>query len=252
MQRRASTNKTAKLPPAPMTGADRKEPLAYSDLDVSRWREYGEIETGSLWTIESRSKDNGHQLEYHGNCVPQILTQLLTRFTKAGDVVLDMFLGAGTSAIEAAYMGRRALGLELKPEMVDAVTQRLQSLGYATKGREPQALLFPCDSSDAERVDAAVAQALKGFQAVGHRRQVRERRTHPAGLPVHGADEPRGLQDEIHHREEHQRQREGQGAALQPVALPGAEGRLLPVQARVRHPLPQALTRPPPSNPGIF
>lgn len=104
---------------------------AFSDLDLSRWREYPEIETDSLWLFRGRERTNGHQLDYHGNCVPQILTQLLTRFTRQHDVVLDLFLGSGTSAIEAANLGRRTVGVELKSELAQYVRDKLAEQGKA-------------------------------------------------------------------------------------------------------------------------
>ncbi|MBI3969209.1 MAG: DNA methylase [Chloroflexi bacterium] len=101
------------------------KPLDYSDLDPAQWREYPEIETDSLWLIGSRERGNGHQLDYHGNYVPQIATQTFTRYTKRGEVVLDLFLGSGTSAIEALRLGRRCLGVELKQDLVSYVATKI-------------------------------------------------------------------------------------------------------------------------------
>ena len=131
-------------------------PLAYSDLDVNRWREYNDIETGSLWMFEGRERKNGHQLDYHGNCVPQILTQLLTRYTKADDVILDLFLGSGTSAIEAANLGRKAIGVEIQPEMAAYVRQKL-----AEQGKANSVEVINADSTNQEFVEKAVGRALK-------------------------------------------------------------------------------------------
>ncbi|MCK4316532.1 MAG: hypothetical protein KAX24_12250, partial [Anaerolineae bacterium] len=75
---------------------------SYSDIDLSRWREYDHVWTDSLWLIEARDRTGGHRLDYHGNFVPQIATQTYLRYTREDDVVLDLFLGSGTSAIEAA------------------------------------------------------------------------------------------------------------------------------------------------------
>jgi len=99
----------------------------YSDIDLNHWRDYDEIETDSLWLFDSRKRQDGHQLDYHGNCVPQILTQCLTRFTKADDVVLDLFLGSGTTAIEAVNLGRRCIGVELKKDLVQYVRKKLKA-----------------------------------------------------------------------------------------------------------------------------
>jgi 16S rRNA G966 N2-methylase RsmD len=99
--------------------------VGYNDIDLSRWREYDQIETGSLWLINSRARGDGHQLEYHGNYVPQIATQTFLRYSKEGEVILDLFLGCGTSAIEALRLKRRCIGVELKPELVEHVAGKL-------------------------------------------------------------------------------------------------------------------------------
>jgi predicted RNA methylase len=96
-------------------------PLTYSDLDPSNWREYDDVELGSLWMFPSRARGDGHANEYHGNYIPQIATQTLRRFTRKGDVVLDMFLGSGTTALEARRLGRRCVGVEIKKDMAAAV-----------------------------------------------------------------------------------------------------------------------------------
>jgi DNA modification methylase len=98
---------------------------SFSDIDLSRWREYDEVYTDSLWLFDSRDKSGGHQLDYHGNFIPQIATQVFTRYTRADDVIVDLFLGSGTSAIEALRMGRRCIGVELKDDLVAYVRGKL-------------------------------------------------------------------------------------------------------------------------------
>ncbi len=105
--------------------------LPYSDIDLSRWREYGHVWTDSLWIIEARDRTGGHQLDYHGNFVPQIATQVYLRYTRENDVVLDLFLGSGTSAVEAVRLHRRCVGVELKPELVAYVRAKIRELEEA-------------------------------------------------------------------------------------------------------------------------
>jgi SAM-dependent methyltransferase len=97
----------------------------WSDIDLNRWRDYDEVETGSLWLYPSRASGDGHKLDYHGNYIPQLATQLFTRYSKADDIVLDLFLGSGTSVIEAARLGRRGIGVELKPDLVEYVRGKI-------------------------------------------------------------------------------------------------------------------------------
>lgn len=128
---------------------------AYNDLDLTRWKEYEDVWTDSLWLIPSRARGGGHKLEYHGNFVPQIATQTFRRFSRKDEVVLDLFHGSGTSAVEALRLGRRCIGVELKPELVEHVRDRLS-------GSEDRVALICGDSATPETADA-VRQALQAW-----------------------------------------------------------------------------------------
>ena len=96
----------------------------YSDIDLNNWKNYSHIKTDTLWLFPSRDKSGKHSNEYHGNYIPQLAQQFFERFTKKKDIVLDLFLGSGTSAIEALNMGRRCIGVELKPELAQHVADK--------------------------------------------------------------------------------------------------------------------------------
>ncbi len=96
----------------------------YSDINLNKWKDYAHIITNSLWLFPSRLKEHGHSNDYHGNYIPQIAQQMYERYTKKGDVVLDMFFGSGTSGIEAINMDRRCIGVELKQDLVDSVSNK--------------------------------------------------------------------------------------------------------------------------------
>ena len=104
----------------------------YNDIDLRNWKLYSHIKTGSLWEFASRDKINGHSYDYHGNYIPQIATQLFERFTKKNDVILDLFFGSGTSGIEALNMERRCIGVELKQDMVDYVSNKFSKKELVT------------------------------------------------------------------------------------------------------------------------
>lgn len=94
------------------------------EVNAKNWREYEDIVTNSLWIIGSRRRDGAHSGKYHGNFVPQIPYQAIRRFTKPGDVVLDTFLGSGTTLIESRRLGRHGIGVEL----VDSIAQDAKEL----------------------------------------------------------------------------------------------------------------------------
>lgn len=103
----------------------RKPTPDYSDIDLSQWRDYEDIITDSLWLMGSRVNRDGHKLDYHGNFIPQIANQMFRRYTKEGEIVVDWFLGSGTSAIEAVNLNRRLVGVELKADLVEYVKGKL-------------------------------------------------------------------------------------------------------------------------------
>lgn len=92
--------------------------VPYNDLDLERWKEYPDILTDSLWLFPHRDRTGGHSLTYHGNFVPQVARQLILRYSKQGEVVLDLFFGSGTTGIECVLQGRQCIGVEIDPAAV--------------------------------------------------------------------------------------------------------------------------------------
>jgi DNA modification methylase len=90
-----------------------------NDINLNRWKEYDDINTDSLWLIERRERSGVHNAHYWGNFVPQIPNQMMRRYTRKGDWVLDPFAGSGTTLIEGQRLGRNTLGIELQPRMVE-------------------------------------------------------------------------------------------------------------------------------------
>jgi len=88
-----------------------------NDINLNRWKEYEEIITDSLWVLDKRDNTGAHLGWYWGNFIPQIPHQLMLRYTKKGDWVLDPFLGSGTTLIECRRLGRNGIGVELNPEV---------------------------------------------------------------------------------------------------------------------------------------
>lgn len=98
-----------------------------NNLDLANWKELTDIWTDSLWIIQNRDNSGAHSGHYHGNFVPQIPHQLLARYTKAGDFVLDPFAGSGTTLIEAQRMNRNSIGIELQEQVVMEAIGRIHS-----------------------------------------------------------------------------------------------------------------------------
>lgn len=98
---------------------------SFSDIDLRRWKEQDDVILDSLWLLGARAKDGPHAGDYWGNFVPQIPRHVLLRFSKAGEVVVDLFSGMGTTLIECRHLGRHGIGLELNPEVAERSRARI-------------------------------------------------------------------------------------------------------------------------------
>jgi DNA modification methylase len=97
----------------------------WSDIDLTRWKDYPDIMTGSLWLLGARDKTGPHVGDYWGNFVPQIANQVLRRFTRQGEIVVDLFSGMGTTMIECRHLGRHGIGVELSSDVAEASMARI-------------------------------------------------------------------------------------------------------------------------------
>lgn len=90
--------------------------------------------------IWSRQKHKGDLLRFYWNGVfgdpeargrvhptqkpTSLLVEILTRWTKDGQIVLDPFLGSGSTLIACEKLGRRCYGCEIEPHYVDVIVKR--------------------------------------------------------------------------------------------------------------------------------
>ncbi len=79
-----------------------------SDLNIS-------VFTNEFWTSRQRQASSIHELSYRACFKPQLPRFFIELLTKRGDTVYDPFLGRGTTAIEAALLGRVPIGNDINP-----------------------------------------------------------------------------------------------------------------------------------------
>lgn len=124
-------NPNAARRPQQRTAATRtrkgsEDGLPYTDLDLRCWKdEDSDILLESLWLFPNRDRRGPHARDYHGNFVPQIPYQVLRRFTRPGEVVVDLFSGSGTTLIECCHLGRHGIGVELQEEVNRMARERI-------------------------------------------------------------------------------------------------------------------------------
>jgi len=104
----------------------------------------------------ARSTAEGNVLALHPTVKPvALVADAILDCSARGDIVLDAFLGSGTTLIAAERTGRRCCGIELDPTYVDTAVRRWQRLTgdkarHAASGRS-----FDDLAGEAEAANAA-------------------------------------------------------------------------------------------------
>ncbi len=82
-------------------------------------------ETTTVWSFKQRGNWATHDGRYRGNWSPYIPRNVILRYSRPGDVVLDYFVGGGTTAVEAKLLGRRCIARDINPAAVGLTKENL-------------------------------------------------------------------------------------------------------------------------------
>jgi methylase of polypeptide subunit release factors len=80
-----------------------------------------------FWTSKQRQANPLHEIAYRGCFKPQLPAYFIDRLSKPGDVVYDPFSGRGTTAVEAALMGRNVIANDVNPLSAILTRPRLEA-----------------------------------------------------------------------------------------------------------------------------
>lgn len=98
-----------------------------NEINMDEWKKYEDIITDSLWIINRRDNSGNHKGDYHGNFIPQIPYQLINRYTKKNEWILDPFLGSGTTLIECQKLERNGIGIDIDSNILNIAKERAET-----------------------------------------------------------------------------------------------------------------------------
>jgi len=109
----------------------RQKGINVSNLDVRKKIKDLEppdfsLENFSVWSFKQRGNWATHSGEYRGNFSPYIPRNIILRYSRPAELVLDMFCGAGTTAIEAKLLGRRCLASDINKKAIELAKENLK------------------------------------------------------------------------------------------------------------------------------
>jgi Predicted DNA modification methylase len=108
----------------------RAKGINVSNLNIKKRVRYLEpknfkLEGTSVWSFRQRGDWATHSGEYRGNFSPYIPRNIILKYSKPGELVLDMFCGAGTTAIEAKLLGRRCIATDINEKAIELAKQNI-------------------------------------------------------------------------------------------------------------------------------
>lgn len=94
---------------------------------IKRWQPPNfKEETTTVWSFKQRGNWATHDGRYRGNWSPYIPRNVILKYSKPGDIVLDYFVGGGTTAVEAKLLGRRCIARDINPGAVGLTLENLR------------------------------------------------------------------------------------------------------------------------------
>lgn len=119
----------------------KKKGISVSELRVAKKikalhpKSFAEERT-TVWSFKSRGDWATHSGEYRGNWSPYIPRNVILKYSKPGELVLDYFCGAGTTAVEAKLLGRRCIAFDINDKAIELAKKNVDFK------IEPQQLTF--------------------------------------------------------------------------------------------------------------
>ncbi|MEA5018002.1 MAG: DNA methyltransferase [Erysipelotrichaceae bacterium] len=84
-----------------------------------------ELQATSVWSFPDRGSWATNKGDYRGNWSPHVPKNLILKYTKEKDLVLDCFLGSGTTMIECKELNRNGIGIDINPKAISITKERL-------------------------------------------------------------------------------------------------------------------------------
>jgi ParB family chromosome partitioning protein len=114
-----------------------------NDLEPRKWKEYADrcsLQYYSVWPVVRHDPFFAVPGTIYPGTFPMVVAvNCVLRFSKAGDVVVDPFIGSGTTLVACAMHGRRGIGVDVNPE-AQAATEKRFSIVSERQPRMKKAL----------------------------------------------------------------------------------------------------------------
>ncbi|MEI0489816.1 TRM11 family SAM-dependent methyltransferase [Brachyspira pulli] len=84
-----------------------------------------ELEMTTHWSFPNRGNWATHDAKWRGNWSPYIPRNIILRYSQEGDLVLDQFVGGGTTLVEAKLLNRNIIGVDVNDVALNRCREKI-------------------------------------------------------------------------------------------------------------------------------
>jgi site-specific DNA-methyltransferase (adenine-specific) len=121
--------------------AETKKARSRSIFVGAKWLELG-YNPKDVWSVSRLHREHRERADHPTQKPLEIIERMIKASCPPGGLVLDPFLGSGTTAVAARRCGRDFTGFELNPDYCNLIEQRLAALQPSADAAAPEST--PC------------------------------------------------------------------------------------------------------------
>lgn len=93
---------------------------------ITKWEpENFELEMTTHWSFPQRGDWATHDAKWRGNWSPYIPRNIILRYSKEKDLILDQFAGGGTTLVEAKLLNRDIIGIDVNDVALNLCKEKI-------------------------------------------------------------------------------------------------------------------------------
>lgn len=122
-----------------------------AEKKIKKWEpDDFELEMTTVWSFPDRGNWATHDSKWRGNSSPYIPRNIMLRYSKEGDLVLDQFAGGGTTLVEAKLLNRDIIGVDVNDK---ALARCKEKIDFEHEGADGKVRLFKRDARNLDFIE---------------------------------------------------------------------------------------------------
>lgn len=103
---------------------------------ITKWEpENFELEMTTHWSFPQRGDWATHDAKWRGNWSPYIPRNIILRYSKEKDLILDQFAGGGTTLVEAKLLNRDIIGIDVNDVALNRCKEKIDFQHEGANGK---------------------------------------------------------------------------------------------------------------------